>query len=163
MESKDLDIQLRDATAADESFLLAVYASTRGHELEGLGWDEQQKQSFLRMQFFARERSYPQLGNRIILVNGSPAGRLLIDRSGATISLIDIALLTEYRNAGIGSRLLQDLLNEAISGGKPVRLHVLSSSPAFRLYKRLGFNTTGDEGAYLEMTWDPSIPIVTES
>ena len=149
------DLNLREATADDEPFLLEVYASTRLEELEPFGWDDNQKRAFIRMQFLARERTYPRGDNRIILLHGRPIGRMLVDRSETGILLRDIALLTEYRNAGIGSRLIQGLMKEAASAGQPIRLHVLASSPAVRLYERLGFRRSGDDGAYLEMKWIP--------
>ena len=149
------DLNLREATADDEPFLLEVYASTRLQELEPFGWDDNQKRAFIRMQFLARERTYPRGDNRIILLNGRPIGRMLVDRSETGVLLRDIALLTEYRNAGIGSRLIQGLMKEAASAGQPIRLHVLASSPAVRLYERLGFRRSGDDGAYLEMKWIP--------
>ena len=137
---------------------MEVYASTRREELEGFGWDDNQKQAFIRMQFLARERSQPRVDNKIILLNGRAVGRMLVDRTETPMVLRDIALLTEYRNRGIGSRLLQDLMTEAASAGKPIRLHVVASSPAVRLYERLGFRSTGDGAgaAYLEMKWVPA-------
>lgn len=157
MENEKVDLSLREATSEDEPFLLEVYASTRIEELEGLGWDDNQKQAFIKMQFLARERSYPRVDNRIILLNGRPVGRMMVDRDDASILLRDIALLTEYRNAGIGSRLIQDLIKEAAVSGKPIHLHVVSTSPAVRLYERLGFRLNGDEtAAYLQMTWVPT-------
>jgi GNAT superfamily N-acetyltransferase len=157
MENEKVDLSLREATSEDEPFLLEVYASTRIEELEGLGWDDNQKQSFIKMQFLARERSYPRVDNRIILLNGRPIGRMMVDRDDTSILLRDIALLTEYRNAGIGSRLIQDLMKEATAAGKPIELHVVSTSPAVRLYERLGFRLSGDETAtYLQMTFVPT-------
>lgn len=145
-------------TPEDEAFLLEVYASTRLEELEGTGWDDNQKQAFIRMQFLARERSQPRVDNKIILLNGRPVGRMLVDRTESPIVLRDIALLTEYRNAGIGTRLLQELMTEAASAGKSIRLSVVASSPAVRLYERFGFRASGDEAgaAYLEMKWVPA-------
>ena len=152
------EISLRAATPDDEAFLLDVYASTRIDELAGTGWDDNQKLAFIRMQFLVRERTYPQVDSRIILLNGRPVGRLMVDRNDDAILLRDIALLTEYRNSGIGSRLIEELLQEAASAGKPVHLHVLAMSPAVRLYERLGFRSSGDEAgaAYLEMKWVPA-------
>lgn len=152
------EISLRAATPDDEAFLLDVYASTRIDELAGTGWDDNQKLAFIRMQFLVRERTYPQVDSRIILLNGRPVGRLMVDRNDDAILLRDIALLTEYRNSGIGSRLIEELLQEAAAAGKPVHLHVLAMSPAVRLYERLGFRSSGDEAgaAYLEMKWVPA-------
>jgi GNAT superfamily N-acetyltransferase len=148
---------LREATPEDEPFLLEVYASTRLEELAGVAWDDNQKQAFIRMQFLTRERCYPRADNRIILLNGRAVGRMLVDRGDEEILLRDIALLTEYRNTGIGSRLIQDLMKEATAAGKPIGLHVVATSPAVRLYERLGFRRTGDKtAAYLEMKWIPA-------
>ncbi|HEX7332285.1 MAG TPA: GNAT family N-acetyltransferase [Pyrinomonadaceae bacterium] len=157
MQNEQVDLLLREATPEDEPFLLEVYASTRLEELEGFGWNDDQKQAFIKMQFMARERSYPRVDSRIILLNERPIGRLLVDRGDASILLRDIALLTEYRNRGLGSRLITELMKEAASEGKPILLHVVVTSPAVRLYERLGFHRSGDEtAAYLEMKWVPT-------
>ena len=88
-------------------------------------------------------------------MNGQPAGRLYVDRGANEIRIVDIALLPEYRNAGIGSGLLDDLLAEAPQAGKPVRIHVEKFNPAMSLYRRLGFVAAGEEGAYDLMRWQP--------
>ena len=156
-QNEQLNLSLRDTTPEDQDFLLEVYASTRLDELAVTGWDDKQKLTFIKMQFLVRERSYPEVDSKIILLDRRPVGRMLVDRGDAEILLRDIALLTEYRNAGIGSRLLQDLLKEAAAAGKPIKLHVLSTSPAVRFYERLGFTTTSTEPtAYLEMKWVPA-------
>ena len=151
-----MNVSLREATPEDEQFLFEVYASTRQDELEGLGWDDNQKRDFIRMQFLARERSYPRVDNRIIVLNGRPIGRLLVDRNDAEILLRDIALLTQYRNRGLGTSLIHDLMKEATVSGKAIILHVLATSAAVRLYQRLGFSRTGPDAAYLEMKWVPA-------
>jgi len=158
VQDENPNLSLREATAEDESFLLEVYASTRLDELAGLGWNEDQKQAFIRMQFLARQRTYPRVDDRIILLDGRPVGRMMVDRNETAILLRDIALLKEYRNAGIGSRLIQDLMQEATAAGKPIELHVVSTSPAVRLYERLGFRSSDAEPevAYLEMKWVPA-------
>lgn len=158
LANETMNLCLREATPEDQPFLLEVYASTRSEELEALGWDDNQKRAFITMQFHARERTYPRVDNRIIILNERAIGRILVDRRETEIVLTDIALLTEYRNAGIGTRLLNDLMNEAKSAGKPILLHVLTSSPAVRLYERLGFFRSGAEAAYLEMKWEPAAP-----
>ncbi len=156
MENESESLFLREATPEDEQFLFDVYASTREEELEGLGWDADQKRDFIKMQFLARERSYPRVDDRIIVLNGRPIGRMLVDRSDAEILLRDIALLAQYRNRGVGTILIHDLMKEATVSGKTIYLHVLVTSAAVRLYERLGFSRAGEEAAYLEMMWVPA-------
>ena len=70
------------------------------------------------------------------------------------IRLVDIAVLPEFRNQGIGSFALGRLLDEAKSKGKYVDLQVLkTNSPAIRLYERFGFENTGEDDLYLAMQW----------
>jgi GNAT superfamily N-acetyltransferase len=91
----------------------------------------------------------------IILHYERPIGRLYIERRTDEMRGIDIALLPEYRRAGIGTAILQGLLAEAARDGKPFRIHVEKFNRARRLYERLGFTTLNDDGAYCFMEWRP--------
>ena len=157
--SGDRSLTLRPITPDDEPFLYRVYAGTREDELAPLSWDEAQKQAFLTMQFTAQHRyyqeQYPEAAFQIILLEGRPVGRLYVARWPDEIRIVDIALLPDYRSAGIGTSLLKDLLAEAESAGKPVRIHVERFNPARRLYDRLGFTQIADRGVYLLLEWSP--------
>ena len=69
------------------------------------------------------------------------------------IRIVDIALLPDYCNRGIGTSLLRGLQSEAAAAGKPLRIHVERFNPALRLYERLGFHPIADRGVYLFMEW----------
>jgi GNAT superfamily N-acetyltransferase len=148
-------ISLRPARDADESFLATVYASTREEELSVVDWPDTQKAGFLRMQFAAQHRYYHEHYHDttwdVILLDGQPVGRLYVARWAEEIRIVDIALLPPYRNAGIGSRLIHDLIREAADASKPLRIHVEQYNPALRLYQRLGFTPIGNHGVYLLM------------
>ncbi len=150
-------ITLRSITNQDDEFLCRVYASTRAEELAPVPWTPEEKNAFLRMQFNAQTKSYTENYRgaqfQIILVDGAPAGRLYVARWKKEIRIIDIALLPEYRNRGIGSQLLRDLLAEGQARGLPVTIHVERNNPALRLYTRLGFRPIQDKGVYLLMEW----------
>ena len=122
-----------------------------------MDWDEAQKEWFLHMQFDLQTRSYaqafPEADCQVILRDGEPIGRLMVDRTPDQILLVDIALLPEHRNAGIGTALVTMVLNEAASAGKPVVLHVEKHNRARFLYERLGFSTSEWNDVYLEMRW----------
>jgi GNAT superfamily N-acetyltransferase len=152
-------ITLRPMHPEDEGFLYTVYASTRLDELASLGWSKGQRIAFLTMQFRAQHLSYmtqfPAADFLIILWHESPIGRLYIERRSDEIRGIDIALLPAYRQAGIGTAILQGLLAEAACAGKPFRIHVEKFNRARRLYERLGFTTLYDDGVYLFMEWRP--------
>jgi ribosomal protein S18 acetylase RimI-like enzyme len=150
-------ITFRDIRPDDEDFLYEVYASTRRDELAPMGWTDAEREAFLRMQFTAQHRSYlaqfPAGDFQIILWHERPIGRLYLDRRSDEIRGIDIALLPAYRQAGIGTAIMQDLLDEVARDGMPFRLHVVKSNRARRLYERLGFTTLEDDGVYLFMEW----------
>jgi GNAT superfamily N-acetyltransferase len=118
-------ITLRPIRPGNEGFLYDVYASTRLDELAALGWSDAQREAFLRMQFRAQHQSYlaqfPMADFAIILRHERPIGRLYIERKTDEMRGIDIALLPEYRQAGIGTAILRDLLSEAARDGKPFR------------------------------------------
>lgn len=155
-----LSVVLRSVQPEDTAFLYRVYASTREDELASLGWGTAQKDAFLLMQFNAQHRYYqeqfPDAVYQIIMVNDSPAGRLYVHRGSEEVRIIDIALLPEYRSLGIGAMLLTDLLADAAGTRKPVRIHVEQTSPALRLYQRLGFTVIADRGIYVLMEWSSS-------
>jgi ribosomal protein S18 acetylase RimI-like enzyme len=152
---------LRPAALEDKPFLRQLFATTRAEELALMPWDDNQKETFISMQFNAQDQqyamSYPQADHNIILLRDVPIGRMMVARNDTAISLVDIALLPKYRNAGIGTGLIQDLLKEAEIVGKSVRLSVFASSAAIRLYERLGFSRVGLDTAYLEMIWAPPV------
>ncbi len=123
-------------------------------------WDETQKAAFLDMQFNAQHSYYQEhyRGSEfdIILLDGEPIGRLYLARWEDEMRVIDIAILPDYRNRGIGRALFEDVMAEAAEGGKTVSIHVERNNPARRLYDRLGFQVTGEEhGIYLLMMWSP--------
>ena len=150
-------IRLRAATPADEAFLLELYASSRGDDLRGLGWDEKRISEFLEMQYEAQQRffdsEYKGANDQIILREDTPLGRLMVDRREHEIRCIDVALLPENRNAGIGTLLLRQLQEEAHRGQKPLRVQIIRFNRAVNLLERLGFARISETGTHFQMEW----------
>jgi ribosomal protein S18 acetylase RimI-like enzyme len=153
-------LSLRPSLASDESLLFRLYASTRTQELAFTAWDETQWNAFLQMQFNLQKRSYearfPAADHSIILYDEQEIGRLVVDRTATENHLIDIALLPEFRGRGIGGALVRELQEGTARDGKSLRLSVLKTNPARRLYERLGFSIENERGAYCFMLWHPS-------
>ena len=150
-------IQLRPITETDEPFLSDLYASTRTEELAPVPWSEEQKRSFLEMQFRAQaihyRTHYSSAQFLIIEKEGKSIGRLYIHRRPDEIRIVDISLLSEHRGNGIGTALLRDVMQEGEMSGRPVSIHVEHFNPAMRLYDRLGFRHVDTYGVYHLMEW----------
>lgn len=152
-------VGFRSATDTDLPFLRALYASTREDEMRLLDWAQEQVDAFLDQQFRAQHTYYheqfPDAAFLVVEREGAPIGRIYLDRRTDELRLVDIALIPEARNQGLGEALLLDLLDEARAAELPVRIHVERFNPAMRLYLRLGFQPIEDQGIYQLMEWRP--------
>jgi GNAT superfamily N-acetyltransferase len=141
----------------DGEFLLSLYASTRRPELTGLGWSAAQEDAFIRMQFDAQDRhyrgSFPDAGYSVICVGGERAGRLIVNRARGEILIVDIALLPQFRGAGVGGGLVRRLIDEADAGRLPLRCHVARGNDARRFWERAGFVAQDEDATYVAMEW----------
>ena len=150
-------VNLRPVTAADEAFLLAVYGSARADELARVPWSEEQKQAFVRMQFAAQRdhyaAMYPQARHDIICLEETPVGRMYVERDAKRLHVLDITVLPQHRNQGVGVTLLRRLMDEAGASGKAVTIYVEFFNPSLKLFERLGFQREKEEGYQFLMRW----------
>jgi len=149
------NLSFRTVRPQDRGFLLALFSSARKKELDSLDWDAGKRRIFLEMQFQAQQRHYqehfPTRNHRIVLLDKRPIGMTDIARGKNEIRLLDIILKPENRNAGIGTTLMQAVVDEAEKTGRAVRLYVEKFNPAFRFYRRLGFTVIDDTGVHYHM------------
>ena len=155
------DVKLRAAKESDREWLYQLFiASHDDLSIAVAAWDEQQKDVFLQIQFQAQQNHYrgiyPESRCDVILMHDEVIGQILVANIGDELRLVDVSLLPEFRNRGIGSALLRDLLEEAAGENKRVTLHVLQGNPAVCLYQRLGFSHVGEQGIYRRMEWVPA-------
>jgi ribosomal protein S18 acetylase RimI-like enzyme len=155
------DVSLRPVEPGDEDFLLGVYAGSRADEMALVPWDEARKLAFVRSQFEAQYAQYnerfPDAEYNVILYQGRPVGRLWIGRTPEQIRLLDIAILPEFQNQGIGATLLRELLAESEQRGLPLRHMVFKlNTAALRFYSQFGFSQIDDVGAYIHMERRPA-------
>jgi len=152
-------IATRSVTPEDQSFLVELYKSSRGDDLRGLGWDEQRISEFLDMQYEAQqnfyESDYREAADELILLADKPIGRLMIESRPHEIRCIDLGLLPEYRERGLGTEIIQKLQEKARREKKPLRLQVIRFSRAVNLFDRLGFVRTSETGTHFQMEWTP--------
>ena len=151
---------LRLVTEADEAFLFRLYGTTRAVEMDAAGFPDARREAFLQMQFNAQRvhyhKFYPAAKHLLVLVEERAAGRMWIDRSEPFIHLLDIAILPEFRNLGLGAALLNGLIAESEQSRLPIGVYVETNNPAQSFYRRLGFSLIKDEELYLYFERQPS-------
>jgi len=141
-----LDLRKRPATDADAEFIFECIKRALGpHVIATYGpWDEDwQRKNF--------SRTTDPRSHEIIEVSARPAGCLFVEDCDACLELHRILLLPEFQNRGVGTRLIRELLSEALATRKRVRLRVFRVNPARRLYERLGFRVVGENRTHVSM------------
>lgn len=145
----------------DDDFLIALYRSTREREFAMVpDWTEEDKQAFVMHQFTAQRHHYRNVLENCafdVIMDGSMrVGRLYTQERQTQMHIIDIALVPERRNEGLGAKILTELHRQSSKVGKSLGIFVEQYNPAKHLYARLGFETVVDGGVYLEMDWPPA-------
>jgi ribosomal protein S18 acetylase RimI-like enzyme len=152
-------VSLRSVTEPDDDAFLEELYFSRREDLYGLFADPEQTRALLliqqRAQAIGYKKEFPNATYEVITFDGQRAGRIVIDRSGGTMAIIDIALLPLFRNRGIGSLILDSILDECQRGKRQCRLSVAKTSQAIRLYLRKGFCTENEMETHFVMKWIP--------
>ena len=156
LEDKRL-VTFRRVTSEDERFLLGVYESTRQDELALTNWDDAQRDAFVRMQFDAQQthyrKYYPEGEHLIISVDDIPVGRLYVANLKEKSEILDITILPQHRSAGIGTPIIKELMAQAALLAKPLQIYVESFNRSLRLFERLGFVRSSQDGYNDLMVW----------
>jgi len=139
--------QLRPATAADYDFLYDVQRETMCAYVEQTfgPWDE----TFQRGLF---DSEFDPADFQVIVVD---AGVLLLEAYETHWFLDKIYLLPAYQKRGIGTLLLESIIERARQAHMPIMLRVLKVNPAQRLYRRLGFRVAEEHDVRYVMQRDP--------
>lgn len=152
------EVTRRPVVETDAAFLFQLYASARESELAQVPWTLQQKHDFLLMQFNAQtagyREAYPQALHEMICAGGNPAGRVYWSREPDRIHILDITVAPAYRNAGIGSYVIREILEEGRGTNKPVTIYVEDFNPSCRLFARLGFQVASRDGFQLLLRYE---------
>lgn len=157
MTGETAAVTVRPVQTEDEPFVRELFASAHGEQFGPLGLAPEALAPLLAMQFDAREvayrRRHPEATADIIEIDGVAAGRMMVDRAGADIHLLDIALLPAHRGHGVGSMLLRALQDEARREGRTLTLTAARDSRPAALYLRLGFAPAGGDEVYVVLRW----------
>ena len=127
------NINLRIAEQDDEQFVNDLTRETMRPYVEETWSDEVSREEYYKINSFQKE------GTQIVCENNQAIGRITITEKDKEILLDEIHLIPEVQGRGIGSKLLCEVIKDAIGKKKAVSLTVLKTNPVKTIYERLGF------------------------
>jgi ribosomal protein S18 acetylase RimI-like enzyme len=147
-----------DANLASDPGALAyrLFSHDKLAEFAAVGLPQQQAEMLVQMQWRGRNltyaQQYPDSEDWVISIDdGLPIGRYSLQKTLQGFRMVDLAILPEYRNRGIGSQVLQQLTRDIAATKKIFALRVEKDNPALRLYTRLGFTAIDEDELSYEM------------
>lgn len=139
------EFQLRPATEEDFSFTRELYIGSMQPLLSALGaWDAEKADTAFKSYFIASEIE-------IVELHGSDVGWLQVSETEKELCLDQIHLKEEARGLGIGSHLINKVIDTAKEKSLDVSLSLIKGNPSLALYKRLGFRLVAEDTTKFHM------------
>ena len=92
---------------------------------------------------------------RIIALDGADIGWLQTITQDDALFVAQMFVQRPFQRKGIGTEVMKRLIGEAARFHRAVRLNVVKINPARRLYERLGFQVTHEDGRKFYMKREP--------
>lgn len=141
-----MELSLRPASEEDRDFLYAFHSRTMREVIEKTwGWDE----TWQVRDFDRRFREYVV---SVIECDGHAVGGLLLKWKPDSVYIHELQVLPDHQGQGIGTAVVERVIEEAATRGVPVTLSVVPANPRAKLlYERLGFEVTAFEPPFFRM------------
>jgi ribosomal protein S18 acetylase RimI-like enzyme len=143
----DWHISVRTAQQTDYPFVRSIYLEPAERLLNALGaWDE--KRLVMRL-----DKAF-RLNRGLILSSADKnIGWTQILRTPQGLHLNNIHLVEAFRGRGVGTRVIQAVIDSARAKQMPLTLHMLKGNRAISLYNRLGFRGVSEDQEKIHMRW----------
>jgi len=140
------DYTLRKSTLRDLDFIYMIKRMTLKKYIEEIwGWDEKYQLDDLRKNFNIEN-------NKIIVSKGKDIGILEITENKEEVYIVELEIHPDFQGNGIGTSILENIINNAISKDKKARLGVFKiNESAKRLYERIGFSILEENDTHFIM------------
>lgn len=153
-------LQLRPERDDDEAFRYHLFCESRTKEWDAVRANAVLFEQLMQHQFRAQTEGYrsqfPDARFDIVELSRRSIGRIVVDRPGTMIHVVDLAIVPSLRNRGIGTAIMQSVIDEAQRSDVAIKLYVSSANdPSLRLYLRLGFVPIVSDPAYILLERQP--------
>ena len=144
-----MKITRRPALVADTDFALSVHHQAyRDVSVRQYGeWDVAAQD-----EFFKGDWSPPEF--EIIMCDGVPCGYLCVEDRGPDIHVRELVISPPFQSQGVGTQILQEVMDRAKVRQVPVRLGTQHANRAIELYRRLGFREFERTATHVLMEWN---------
>ncbi len=142
-----MQIDFRQAAPDDFAYCTSLYFAAMEPTIRALQLDMDKHTTSFRERWHLDEV-------RIITGDGADIGWLQAAPEGDARLLKQLLVDALLHRQGIGTRVIQHLLEEAAQAGRAVTLGVVKTNPALRLYARLGFKVTHEDERKVYMRRD---------
>lgn len=161
-----ITLQPEALTPEADSLAYRLFAVDKLAEFAAIGVPQLQAEELVQMQWRGRTltyaNQYPGAEDwTISLEDGTPVGRYLLQKTSQSVRMVDFAILPEWRGRGIGTQVLQRLIQNTATNGSIFSLRVEKNNRALYLYKRLGLNIISSDEISFEMEWKPERIVAT--
>jgi ribosomal protein S18 acetylase RimI-like enzyme len=142
--------------AGPDSLAYRLFASDKLAQFAAIGLPQPQAEQLVEMQWNGRNltyaQQYPGAEDWVVsLMDGTAVGRYSLQKTAQGVRMIDLAILPEHRNCGIGTQVLQQVSGMIAATKGIFSLRVEKDNPAQRLYARLGFTAINEDELAYEM------------
>jgi len=139
------DFQLRQATDQDFAFAQTLYVESMEPLLSALGaWDAQKADAAFKSYFIPSEIE-------IVELDDADVGWLQVSRTAGELCLDQLHLISRVRGQGIGTQLINRVIEAARAQQRDVTLSLIKGNPSLALYKRLGFQLVAEDSTKFHM------------
>ncbi len=147
-ENNTPDFKLRQATQADVKLMFRL------QKIDGAHLNQDDGEQVAKFEEYKLDFKPAEI--QIVYLAGEPVGRLRVVR-GDEIYIGGMQILPEYRGRGLGTAILESLIEESKQTSKPIRLEVFHNNlPAFSLYQKAGFKVVEENDQQKIMVYEPS-------
>lgn len=156
------EFELKSIDIKTEIELFEIFKECRPDLSWVTGFSEIEKNQYLKTQFELEKTQfvtfYPKAEYYMVIKDNKYIGRLYIDYGENDIRILEIGLIEEYRNRGIGRSIIKNIISKASECNKFVSLQVAwFNQKALKLYEELGFFIVENNQVSYEMRFDTSI------
>lgn len=150
------DFTLRPERADDATFLRRLFVANNAGMLRDAGIAESVIDNLMDVQFRSQadtyRRQFPHAEFLIVERDGEAIGRWICDDEGDAELFVDIALLPESQNRGLGAAFVAAMMRRALDRGKAPRASVLASNlPCLKMCRRIGFRVVDRDDVYVHL------------